>query len=90
MANVVLVLLAAGMTVLLVMSLFAVITMSPEDAVGTGLPGPDSPVSAGQPSGSGDLAWRGVAQIVTSNGPYQPSAPGGPPWGRASKPPELY
>jgi len=89
MANVVLVLLAAGMTVLLVMSLFAVITMSPEDAVGTGLPVPDSPVSAGQPSESGDPAWRGIAQVVTSNGPYLPNAPGGPPWGRAPKPPGL-
>jgi hypothetical protein len=89
MANVVLFLIIAGMTVLLVMSLFAVITMSPDDAVGTGLPVLDSPVSAGQPGDYGDPAWDGVAQIVTSNGPYPPNALGGPPWGRASKPPDL-
>lgn len=89
MANVGLVLIIAGMTVLLVMFLFAVITMSPEDAVGTGLPVRDSLVSAGQPTDFGDPAWDGVAQIVTSNGPYPPNAPGGPPWGRASRPPEL-
>jgi hypothetical protein len=89
MADIVLFLIA-GMTVLLVMTLFAVITMSPDDAVGTGLPVPDAPVSAGQPSDYGDPAWDGVAQIVTSNGPYPPHAPGGPPWGRASRPPDPW
>jgi hypothetical protein len=89
MANVVLFLIAA-MTVLLVMSLFAVITMSPADAVGTGLPVPDSAVPAGQPGDSGAPAWDGVAQIVTSNGPYPLNAPSGPPWGRAARPPDPW
>jgi len=80
--------LVAGLTVLLVMSLAAVIASSPEDAVRSEPPALNPP-AADQPSDIGDPASGGDTQVVTPNGAYRPEVPAGPPWAPAPKPPGL-
>jgi hypothetical protein len=79
--------LVAGLTVLLVISLAAVITSSPQDAVGSDRPVLD-PLAAGQPEGIADPASHGDSQLVTPNGTDPPRVAGRPPWAPAPRPPD--
>ena len=79
--------LVAGLTVLLVMSLAAVITSSPQDAVRSDPPVLDS-LAAGQPEAIADPASPGHSQLVTPNGPGPPRIAGRPPWAPAPRPPD--
>jgi hypothetical protein len=78
--------LVSGLTVLLVISLAAVITSSPEAAVPSGAPALN-PSEAGQPSGTADPVSGGGAQVVMPNGRHQPQVRSGPPWAPAPRPP---
>jgi hypothetical protein len=78
--------LVAGLTVLLVMSLAAVIVSSPQDAVRSDPPVVDS-LTAGQPEAIADPAPHG-GQLVTPNGPGPPRVTGRPPWAPAPRPPD--
>jgi hypothetical protein len=80
--------LVAGLAVLLVMCLAAVIASSPEDAVRSGPPTIDPPAAA-QHSGTGDPASHRDSQLVTPKGARRPKVPSGPPWAPAPKPPGL-
>jgi hypothetical protein len=96
--------LVAGLTVLLVMSLAAVIT-SDLDAVRSDpsvldplLVSPTGqPEATASPAAVADLrrdtdglASDGDAQVIMPNGARPPQVRGGPPWAPAPKPPGLY
>jgi hypothetical protein len=78
--------LVSGLTVLLVISLAAVITSSPEAAVPSEAPALNPP-AAGQPSRTADPASGGDAQVVMPNGTHPPQVRSGPPWAPAPRPP---
>jgi hypothetical protein len=80
--------LVAGLTVLLVMSLAAVIAGSPQDAVRSEPPVLNPP-AAGPPSDIGYPASGGDAQVVTPSGAHRPEVRAGPPWPPAPRPPGL-
>ena len=80
--------LVAGLTVLLVMCLAAVIAVSPEDAVRSETPVLNPP-AAGQPIGTGDPALPDVCQLVTPNAAHRSGVRSEAPWAPAPKPPGL-
>jgi hypothetical protein len=78
--------LVAGLTVLLVMSLAAVIVSSPENAVRSESPGA-APIEADEPSDTADPALNVEALVAMTNSIHPPRVSGGPPWAPAPKPP---
>jgi hypothetical protein len=80
--------LVAGLTVLLVMSLAAVIASSPQDA-DRSEPPVLGPPAAGRPGDIGAPASGGDAPVVTPGGADRPEVRAGPPWAPAPKPPGL-